>query len=50
MRAQTNHAESGVAMTIAIFFTALTIGMIMSGTVVLDSLSKKTKLVFQVHG
>ena len=50
MRAQTNHSESGVAMTIAIFFSILTIGMIMSGTVVLDSLGKKSKLAFQVHG
>lgn len=42
--------ERGVALIVAIFFTIFGIGLILSGTVVMDSSVKKTDVAFRLDG
>lgn len=42
--------ERGMALVIAIFFTIFGIGLILSGTVVMDAASKKTDVAFRLDG
>ena len=43
-------AESGTALVIAIFFTILGLGLILSGSIVMEAASKKSEVLFRLDG
>ncbi|PIE23529.1 MAG: hypothetical protein CSA62_06715 [Planctomycetota bacterium] len=43
-------AESGTALVIAIFFTILGLGLILSGSMVMEAASKKSEVLFRLDG